>query len=298
MISPVRAMMLLVASMALTGANVPIAKVLATTMPAEVLLVLRFAIASAVLALLVPHEVGPRLSSLGLKAWIRVCLLAIVGSVLFTWAILAGVQRTSGVTAGIILSALPAVVALASVLLGSRLGRGQMAMVGLAVVGLGLVQVPAGSTGGDTIIGNLLIGLAVICEASFVILAATVSRAAKPLRLSLAVSLISLAVCLPFAVPSFADIGMAAIPIHVWGLLCWYALTASALCTVLWYRGAAHVEPWAAGLATAAVPISAMVVSVAALGERITAIQLAGAALVVAAISVGMLAQRRQSKQA
>lgn len=296
MTSPAGAMMLLVTSMALTGANVPLAKVLAAALPTDVLLALRFAIASAVLALMVPREAGPRLSSLEFSDWSRIGVLAILGSVLFTWAVLAGVQRTSGVTAGIILSGLPAVVAAIGALIGSRLRWGETAMVMLAVAGLGLVQVPTGSSqsaaSADTLLGNVLIGFAVLCEASFVVVARSISRRVRPLRLSLAVSVVSLIGCAPFAIQGLLRLDVPAIPLHVWGLLSWYALTASALCTVLWYRGAAHVEPWAAGLATAAVPLSAMAVSVLVLGERISALQLTGAALVVCAIAVGMLAQR------
>lgn len=291
------AMLMLVTSMALTGANVPLAKMLSASLSADVLLVLRFAIAGAVLAILAAREGGPRLSSLSAPDWGRIAVLALMGSVLFTWAVLEGVQRTSGVTAGIILSALPAVVALIGALLGARLQRGEMAMVGLAVAGLVLVQAhgAAASSAGvaDTLAGNLLIGAAVVCEAAFVIVAPSVSRKMRPLRLALAVSLVSLAACLPFGATGLARLEIGQVPLQVWGMLAWYALTASVLCTVLWYRGAAHVEPWAAGLATAVLPVAAMAVSVAVLGEPLTGAQLAGAVLVVGAIVAGMLAQRR-----
>ena len=69
----------------------------------------------------------------------------------------------------------------------------------------------------------------------------------------------------------------------------WYTLTASALCTVLWYLGVGRVETWAAGLATAAVPVSALAVSALWLGETISLVQLLGAGLIVAAITAGTL---------
>lgn len=290
------AMLMLVTSMALTGANVPLAKMLSASFSPDVLLVLRFAISSSVLAVLATRKTGPRLSVLAAADWGRIAILALMGSVLFTWAVLEGVQRTSGVTAGIILSALPAVVALIGVVLGARLQRGELAMVGLAVAGLVLVQAhgtAAGAAGvADTLAGNLLIGAAVVCEAAFVIVARSISRTMRPLRLALAVSLVSFSACLPFGAAGLAGLEIGAIPLHVWGMLAWYALTASVLCTVLWYRGAAYVEPWAAGLATAALPVAAMAVAVLVLGEVITPAQLAGAALVVGAIAAGTLAQR------
>lgn len=297
-----RAMMLLVTSMALTGANVPLAKALSAHFQPDVLLPLRFAIASMALAFLVRLEQRPSLSALHVNDWFRILVLSLMGSVLFTWAVLAGVQRTSGITAGIILSALPAVVAVIAATMGATLRWGETVMIALAVTGLALVQAPFGSQPGpaasDTALGNALMGFAVLCEATFVIVARSISPKLPPLMLSLLVSLMSLAICLPFATPALLRFDGAVIPLQSWGLLAWYALTASALCTVLWYRGAPHVAPWAAGLATAAVPVSAMAVSVVALGERITDAQLAGAALVVAAISVGMLVQRKEPKPA
>ena len=46
------AMLLLVASMAMTGANVPLGKAIVAEMPVTVYLVFRFAVASAALALI------------------------------------------------------------------------------------------------------------------------------------------------------------------------------------------------------------------------------------------------------
>lgn len=280
--------------MAMTGANVPLAKVLVDALPAEVLLLLRFALASAVLAIAVRWEPGPALRSLTLQEWSAVGVLGIFGSVLFTLAVLEGVKRTSGASAGIILAALPAVVAIIGLLLGDRLRRGEVAMIALAVAGVALIQGPAtsGATGTQPMLGNLLIGCAVACEAAFVIVARGISEKVKPLRLSMGVALVSLAVCAPTGIAGLARFDWTGIEPRNWALLAWYALTASILCTALWYRGVAHVETWAAGLATTAVPVAALAVSVVVLGEEIGGKQIAGAALVIAAIALGALSRR------
>ena len=117
------AMLMLVTAMTMTGANVPLAKALLAHLPAEVLLLLRFALASACLAVLARLEPGPPLSSLGARQWGAVIVLGLVGSVMFTWFVLEGVRRTSGASAGIITATLPAVVALAGFVSG--IGRAQ-----------------------------------------------------------------------------------------------------------------------------------------------------------------------------
>ena len=104
------------------------------------------------------------------------------------------------------------------------------------------------------------------------------------------VALVSLIVCAPFGVTALSSYDWRAIDARSACLFVWYAMTASIVCTVLWYRGVAHVETWAAGLATTAVPVSALAVSVLILGEPLSAAQLAGASLVIAAILAGTLA--------
>ena len=107
--------------------------------------------------------------------------------------------------------------------------------------------------------------------------------------MSLAVSLVSLACCLPFAVPALAQVAWSRVGAATWGLALWYTATSSIVCTVLWYRGVAEVATWQAGLATTAVPVAALGVSALLLGEAIGPFQLAGAGLVIAAIAVGAL---------
>ena len=84
---------------------------------------------------------------------------------------LEGLKRTAAADAGIITATLPAVVAALGVLFaGDRLSRLQTLAVGLAVAGLLLVQATSATGGSATLVGNLLVAGAVLCEASFVIL--------------------------------------------------------------------------------------------------------------------------------
>ena len=289
------AMLSLVAAMSMTGANVPLVKLLLSLMPPGVLLPGRFLLAAAVLAVLVRHEPGPRLVSLGWRHWLAIAVLGIVGSVLFTWFVLEGVRRTSGASAGIILSALPAVVAFAGLVMGDRLRAGEIGMIALAIAGAALIQgqpLTAADAAMPIWLGNMLIACAVLCEAAFVLVARRISTEIGPMRLSLAVALVCLIVCAPFGVTALSSYDWRAIDARSACLFVWYAMTASIVCTVLWYRGVAHVETWAAGLATTAVPVSALAVSVLILGEPLSAAQLAGASLVIAAILAGTLARK------
>jgi drug/metabolite transporter (DMT)-like permease len=214
-----------------------------------------------------------------------VMVLGLLGSVLFTLFILEGARRTSGADAGIVTATVPVVVAVAGVVLKrERLTWAQAAMVVLAAAGIGLLQATGG--GASTATGLVLVFLAVLCEASFVVASRRISAVYGPIRLSYAVAGVSLVATLPLPWLWTAPViePLTALPWSMWVAAVWYALTASMLCTVLWYRGAPHVPTWMAGLATAALPVSALVVSALVAGEPIGWHRLAGAALVIGAI--------------
>jgi drug/metabolite transporter (DMT)-like permease len=104
---------------------------------------------------------------------------------------------------------------------------------------------------------------------------------------------VGLVLAVPLAGIDAADFDVRAVRAEVWLLGVWYALAASVICLWLWYRGLPHVETWLAGLATAAIPLTALAASALFLGETIGPARLAGAALVIAAIVVGALAPRK-----
>jgi drug/metabolite transporter (DMT)-like permease len=219
-------------------------------------------------------------------------LMALLGMIGFTVLVLEGLKRTTAADAGIITATLPAVVAALGVALaGERLSRAQLAAVALAVAGLLLVHATGSGGGTRTLIGNLLVGGAVLCEASFVLLGKRLAPPYRPLRLALGANLVGLALSVPLVLIDAPGFDPRSVALGTWLLGLWYALAASVFCLWLWYRGLPHVETWLAGLATAAIPVAALAMSALFLGEAIGAAKFAGAALVIAAIALGALSQ-------
>jgi drug/metabolite transporter (DMT)-like permease len=282
----------LLAAMALTGANVALGKAIVAELPVYVFVLFRFAVAGAALALLARGEAGPRLLAMTAVERRDLALMALLGMVGFTVLLLEGLRRTAAADAGIITATLPAVVAvLGTALMGERMSRVQVAAVGMAVGGLLLVHVTAAAGGTATLIGNLLVGGAVLCEASFVLLGKRLAPPYRPLRLALGANLVGLVLSLPLALIDLPGFDPRAVAPATWLLGVWYALSASVLCLWLWYRALPHVETWLAGLATAAIPVAALAASALVLGETIGPARLAGAALVIGAIALGALSQ-------
>jgi len=280
----------LLAAMTLTGANVAFGKAIVAEVPVYIFVLFRFAVASAALALMVRGEPGPRLAAMSGAQWRDLTLMALLGMVGFTVFMFEGLKRTAAADAGIITATLPAVVAALGVaLVGDRLTRVQLLAVALAVAGLVLVQMTGAAAGTSSLVGNLLIGGAVLCEASFVILGKRLAPPYRPLRLALGANLVGLALAVPLAFIDAPTFDVRAVTPAMWLLGTWYALAASVICLWLWYRGLPHVQTWLAGLATAAMPIAALAASALFLGETIGGWKLIGAALVIAGIALGAM---------
>jgi drug/metabolite transporter (DMT)-like permease len=288
----------LIAAMALIGANVPFGKVIVQAMPVYVFIAFRFIVASVALAFLVRHETGPQLRTMTWRQWADLAILGLVGSVLFTAFILEGTRLSSATEAGIITATMPAVATVLGILFFQRRPTlAQAVLVGLAVTGLIVMQAGSSAGGPNRALGNFLVGCAVVCEASFVVVSQRISAVIRPIRLSLGVSLVGAGLSLPLAWLDVASLSVVAIPWNVWLVAVWYALSSSVFCTILWYRGAARVEPWMAGLATAALPVTAIAIAAGVLGETVTLHRVMGAAIVVVAIAAGALLPARTTRK-
>ena len=287
------AALLLVAAMALTGANVAFGKAIVAAIPVYVFVLFRFAVASLALGPMARGEPGPKLSDMNRGQWRDLALMALLGMVGFTVLMLEGLKRTAAADAGIITATLPAVVAALGVLFaGDRLSRMQFLAVALAVAGLVLVQATSAAGGSATLVGNLLVVGAVLCEASFVILGKRLAPPYRPLRLALGANLAGLVLAIPLALLDAPSFHAGSVALEVWLLGTWYALSASVLCLWLWYGGLPYVDTWLAGLATAAMPVAALATSALYLGEAIGPARLMGATLVIAGIALGALSPR------
>jgi drug/metabolite transporter (DMT)-like permease len=289
------AALLLLAAMTLTGANVAFGKAVIAEFPIYVFVLFRFVIATLALLLVVGAEDGPRLRDMNRRQWRDLTFMSLLGMVGFTVLMFEGLKRTAAADAGIITATLPAVVAILGVALaGDRLSRTQAGAVALAVAGLVLVQTRGVATGTSNLLGNLLVGGAVLCEASFVLLGKRLAPPYQPLRLALGANLVGLVLSVPLALMELPAFALTSVSAGTWALGTWYALAASVICLWLWYRGLPYVETWLAGLATAAIPVAALATSALYLGEPIGPARLAGAALVIAAIILGALAPDRR----
>jgi drug/metabolite transporter (DMT)-like permease len=125
----------LAGSMALVGCYVGLSRVLVASFPVFLLAWLRFGIAAITMPHWLPRAAGePRLTPH--ERWL-IFLESFLGNFLFSICMLYGVWLTSAVSAGVVMAAIPAAVAVLSrVFLGERMTRRSMAGTACAVAGI------------------------------------------------------------------------------------------------------------------------------------------------------------------
>jgi drug/metabolite transporter (DMT)-like permease len=274
----------LFAGMAVVGSYVALSKPLVAAIPVFVLAMLRFGIAA--IAMIPWTTTGA--SVVSRTDWQLLFWQSFFGNFLFSICMLNGVALTSASAAGIILSTLPAVVAVFSAMfLRERLGARAILAVLLAVAGIGVLQLTrAGASGlhGNVALGNLLVFGSVCCEAIYVVIGKRLTANLSAMRISALINLFGLALMLPFGLWQARAFDFSALDASQWMLLVYYALAASALATWLWLTGLKSVPANHAGVFTVGLPISSTLVAVAFLGESLAFGHLLAFACAVAGI--------------
>lgn len=265
-----------------------LSKLLLTAVSAHSILLCRYIIAT--LFLLLFHVAGKHqslkreLSALDRKAWLIIIIQALCAGIFFNYLVLFGLQYTNASSAGIITSALPAIIAVASVfILKERFTWFNGLCVLLAVLGLVAINfqnIHFNEEG--EIFGDFLILLSLVPEAAYYILARVYRNA---LSVTLVASIMNginalVLIIITLLVPTSLQINLNS---SVIGLLLILGIASSGF-YLFWFMGCNHVKASAAGLTTAIVPIATLLLARVVLQDEITILQLAGMFLIIGAI--------------
>lgn len=248
---------------------------------------LRYTLAAAVLAVIVRRRGLPRVRPTA-REWLLLGLLSATGLVLFNIFVLAALRHTDAATLGSVVACSPLVLAIAGPLVtrtGRRMRTGPvLGAAGLVVAGSATVQ----GFGHGSAAGIVFAVLTLVCEALFSLLAVPLLPKFGELRVSAYVSALAVPVLLVAGLVTDGT-GMLRRPTLAEGAaLLYLALPLTVGAFLLWYRTLGGLGPQRAGLLIGAVPVSACAAS-AVLGVGTPGIaQLAGVAVVVAGIVIGL----------
>jgi drug/metabolite transporter (DMT)-like permease len=259
--------------MLLVGSYVGLSKLLLSVFPVFLLAWLRFGIAALAMVHWVPR--GPGENPLSRRDRGLLFLESFLGNFLFSICMLYGVLWSSAVSAGVVMAAIPAVVALLSrVFLHERISGRVAAAIGCAVLGIALLALARSSEPASAAqaswrhaVGHLLLLCAVFCEASYVVIGKRLAAQVSPRRISALINLWGLLLVTPFGLWQAIDHDFGAVSLPSWGLLLFYSLAASVATVWLWMRGLRVVPASRAGVFTVLLPVAATLVGVIVLRE-------------------------------
>ena len=276
--------------MAIVGSSIVVGKIAVARVPVFLLSGLRFAVASAILLMLVVLLAERPLPRIARREGALLDLQAFAGIFAFNVLLLYGLASTSAAEGGIVTSMTPAVAAmLAVIVLGERWSRGRSVGVALAVVGMLALNVAGGglpTRGPRPLVGNVLVFGAVVGEAIFVVCSRVAAQRLPPLIVATAISALGFAMFLPVALLEMRAFPLGRLAPADWALVGYYGVVVTVVAFLLWARGVAHVPASAASVFTGVLPMSALALSHFILRESVTAAHLLAATLIVAGIVV------------
>jgi drug/metabolite transporter (DMT)-like permease len=249
---------------------------------------MRYAAAAALLYLLA----GRRLPRPTGRQAVRLALLAATGLAAFNLLILAAEASMDPGSVGVIVAAVPVLLALAGPLQERR--RVEPRVVAAAVVvaaGAAAVQ----GLGGEMTAAGLAAALgALACEAAFSLLAAPLLAPLGPVAVSAWAAILAVPMLLASGLAVDGPAGLVRIPTLDETLgLAWLTVMVTAVAFVLWYSSVRALGVERTGLLTGVLPVSALVVAAVLGRAELTPGRLAGALLVGGGIAVGLMAARR-----
>ena len=270
------------------GANFVVVKSAVTQFEPLAFTALRFTLASLVLLAASPRNThGPPLTR---AVWVQLCLLALVGNVLYQPMATLGLATTTATNAALIVSSAPAWVAVLGHLFGVE-PLGGRAWLGVALSALGLGLVVAGDGQGlslarENMLGNFFSLLAAIGWAGSTLMMRPLVLRYSTHSVVVLSNLLAIPVLLLLAGPGFRAQDWGAITLTGWLQLLVSALLAICVAYTVWAKGVQRLGSTRTALYGNLVPVFAALAGLIFLGERLSALQSLGAVLVFVGIAL------------
>jgi len=291
-------------SMALVGGYVALSKPLAAVLPVFLLAWLRFGIGAVAMAHWLPKPADePAFDS---RTHGLLFLTSFLGNFLFTACMVTGVSLTSAVTAGVVMSAIPAAIAVMSwVFLREHVPARIWWAVVCAVLGIALFSLSkqehaalstsalqAKSTQDMVGLGEWLLLAAVACEAAYSVIGKKLTATLGPRRISTLINLWGFALSTPLGLYHAWGFDFATVGLGHWLLLVLYALAACQWTVWLWLTGLKAVPAAQGGVFSVFLPISAALVGVLVLGETLGGMQWLALSMALTSVLLATLPSR------
>jgi drug/metabolite transporter (DMT)-like permease len=268
------------------GSNYSVIKFVLQHVPARAFNGLRLLIASTVFLLAIfGSRRRAHVQQLTRRDWAVVILLGIVGQFLYQILFIEGLERTSVMNASIIIACTPAAVSIASAAVGhERLPGAHWLGTALSFAGVTLIVRGGAATGVSSPSGDLMMIACVLCWTVYTVAGRPLLATYSPLVITGLSMAIGTAIFLPFAADDFARTPWADVPVVAWVCVVFSSLLALNFSYTAWYLGVRQLGSSRTSIYSNVVPVAALLVAMAWLGERLVGMRLVGAVLVAAGV--------------
>jgi drug/metabolite transporter (DMT)-like permease len=268
------------------GSNYSVIKFVLQHVPSRAFNGLRLLIASSVFLLAIfGSRRRAHVQQLTRRDWAVVILLGIVGQFGYQILFIEGLERTSVMNASIIIACTPAAVSIASAMVGhERLPGAHWLGTALSFAGVALIVRGGAATGAGSPSGDLMMIACVLCWTVYTVAGRPLLARYSPLVITGLSMAIGTAIFLPFATEDFARTPWAEVPVVAWVCVVFSSLLALNFSYTAWYLGVRQLGASRTSIYSNVVPVAALIVAMAWLGERLGGVRLVGAVLVAAGV--------------
>jgi drug/metabolite transporter (DMT)-like permease len=224
--------------------------------------------------------------------WIYIVVLAAIVTLLGQVATFEGLSQTPAITAGIVISSMPALCGILSwLILREKMGLREYGAVALSVLGVALLSVQdAGASHGVSIpiAGLAFLLLGVIGQSMWVVLSKRFTELMPPFSTSTGICFMGALMSLPWVWKESAATSLSVISAYDWGVTVLMGAIGGGLGLILFFMGIRKVKSSHAAMLFAVQPISMTVAAVLFLHESLNIAQ--GGALFAVLLSIFLIA--------
>jgi drug/metabolite transporter (DMT)-like permease len=227
----------------------------------------------------------------------RVLVLGLVGNVLYQLLFIFGLDHSRAGTASVLLAGTPIVTALLAAALGQERVSGRVwAGAAATIAGITLVVAGAGSGGGgrQTLLGDVLLIVATVSWAAFAVGCRDLVRRYGALPVTAWTLWGGTIVIVLIGIPDTVQLDLAGLGIDAWLAIIYAGAFSIGVAYMLWSYGLSLLGPTRTGVFSNLVPVFALAVAWVWLGEQPGTVQLAGAFIIIAGVTMAQTRERPQ----
>jgi drug/metabolite transporter (DMT)-like permease len=275
------------------GLNLPLMKAAFSSLTPLAFNALRYPLAAVLLSLTARAVEGPAPAVGSLRSF---ALLGLVGHAGYQYFFITGLDRTTAGNSGLILATAPLLIAVVAVMLGVERPAPRV-WLGLIVAFLGLATLVHARGGATfrwtTVVGDMLTLVSALCWAFYTVLGRPwLTRGISPLRLTTATLQLGLPLVVLPGVPALLRTDWARVTASAWGALAFSTVFAVVIAYVVWYASVRVVGGARTAAISNLVPVVAVSAAWAWLGETLSAVGVAGAAVVLLGVWLSQVPAR------